>query len=163
RAARSAHGRGGGGRSRRVRPAGGRAGGVGRCGRPAGGRDRAPSVRSGRAGPGRRGGARGDPGGGAGRGGGGRLGGGRLGRGGGAVAGYAGVGLLTLVALGLVRRPAGAGRWLLARAPLAGVVGLALLPSALAVVAAPYAWLTRIWSGRPKGTGLLPPGTTGPV
>lgn len=83
--------------------------------------------------------------------------------GGWAVAGYAGVGLLTLVALGLVRRPAGAGRWLLARAPLAGVVGLALLPSALAVVAAPYAWLTRIWSGRPKGTGLLPPGTTGPV
>jgi hypothetical protein len=72
-----------------------------------------------------------------------------------AIGAYAGAAALGLAALGLLRAPADRAGWLALRLPVAGLAVLVASPLLLLVLAGPYSWLGRAWSGAPDGVGLL--------
>jgi hypothetical protein len=76
----------------------------------------------------------------------------------GVIGAYAAAAALGLAGLGLLRPPAQRDGWLALRLPVAGLALLSALPPLLLVLAGPYAWLGRAWSGGPAGVGLVPPG-----
>jgi hypothetical protein len=83
-------------------------------------------------------------------------------------AGYPGVPVLCAVLVGVAVLRYGAPDWyqalhLALTILTASLAGLTVLGAGTALLLAPYAWLSAIWSGRPTGVGLVPPGTTGLV